>query len=825
MKNYSAKNMNERYYLNNDWEFTIEENSFKQLKQNIGINPRLWFTANVPGTVHTDLLTNNLIEEPFYSDNELKLQWIQECDWIYKTNFKNPFNNFDNGNLVFEGIDTIADIHLNGEKILSSENMFLKYRLSISDKLKDENELIIVFRSPVQYALELENKYGRLRKDLNPYRSYIRKAQYSFGWDWGPSFPTSGLWKPVYLERYKEVKIDTVKFNTLSIADNKANVEVTSLIKQNTEKNIEVKASLKFGDRLYEKRELLNRSNLSNVSFEIDNPELWWPNGEGEQNLYELKVEVISEDKIIDQQIKRVGIRTIDLKLKENGSNVFKISVNGKHVFCKGVNWIPADSFLPRVKKEKYFELLNAVKQANMNIVRVWGGGIYEDDEFYSICDELGLLVWQDFMFACTPYPEYEEFILNIKNEFEYNINRLQYHPSVALWCGNNENEWNWYQEEKKKITEMPGYKIFNEVLPDIIKRLDPYRPYWQSSPFGFEEDPNSQLSGNNHQWNIWSHWKDYTEVNKDKSLFISEFGFQGPANKDTFEKFIPMENRKIQDEIFEFHNKQIEGPERVVRFLSGHLPLTNNWDNFIYLTQLNQAFALKTCLEYWLANGITNGSIIWQLNDCWPVTSWAIIDSELKPRIAYHFVKDAFSPEAITFESNQDISCTIHNRSNKELSRTVKLSMIQLLTSEAKKEIIKKVTIPAKNSVNIEKIVDEEANLDEVIIIGTLYDEKSNQLHRNYYLNSRWKHIKLPTKQIEVSLKKNGNKEFLHVVSNSINLFIDLYYPKVTFSKRGFILLPGEEIKIDMKKEFQEEIKVEEIKCFTLNDYLNKPD
>ena len=386
--------MNKRYHLNENWEFTIEENSFKQLKQDIGINPKIWFTAEVPGTVHTDLLINNLIEEPFYSDNELKLQWIQECDWIYKTKFNNPFDNHDKVNLIFEGIDTIADVYLNGEKILSSDNMFLKYDLNISDRLKDKNELIIIFRSPVRYAVQLEKQYGRLRKDLNPYRSYIRKAQYSFGWDWGPSFPTSGLWRPVYLEKYQEAKIGNLKFDTLSIADNKAVVEVTSLIERNTEEDIEVKASLSIGNQLFEKKELLNQGNLqSKIRFEIEEPNLWWPNGEGEQNLYELKVEVVCEDKIIDQGVRKVGIRTIDLKLKENDSNVFKIFVNGQPVFCKGVNWIPADSFLPRVKKEKYFQLLNAAKQANMNIVRVWGGGVYEYDIFYELCDELGLLV------------------------------------------------------------------------------------------------------------------------------------------------------------------------------------------------------------------------------------------------------------------------------------------------------------------------------------------------------------------------------------------------------------------------------------------------
>ena len=403
---------------------------------------------------------------------------------------------------------------------------------------------------------------------------------------------------------------------------------------------------------MYEKKIPIQRSNIYKISFRIKDPKLWWPNGEGEQNLYLLNVKIVDDNNfVLDEVVKNVGIRKIELVLKDKNKSTFKFRINHKDIFCKGVNWIPADSFLPRVAHKKYSDLLSYAKQANINMVRVWGGGTYESDEFYNLCDEMGLLVWQDFMFACGSYPENDDFLANVKEEVTQNVLRLQHHACLALWCGNNENEWIWFQEQKSSYKKMPGYKIFHRVIPKILKKIDHDRPYWPSSPFGNDDDPNSYNSGNTHQWNIWSKWIDYKTVKNDRSLFVTEFGFQGPANKDTFKKYLPKKNRNISDKIFEHHNKQIEGPERIIKFLSSHLPIKTGWDDYLYLTQLNQAFALKTCLEYWRTNGRTNGSIIWQLNDCWPVTSWSIIDSDINPKIAYYFVKNTFALQLLYFK------------------------------------------------------------------------------------------------------------------------------------------------------------------------------
>jgi beta-mannosidase len=466
--------------------------------------------------------------------------------------------------------------------------------------------------------------------------------------------------------------------------------------------------------------------------------------------------------------------------------------------------------------------MLSFTKQANMNIVRVWGGGIYEDDEFYSLCDELGLLVWQDFMFACGSYPEHESFIEIVKKEITQNVLRIQHHPSVAIWCGNNENEWIWYQEQKTSYKKMPGYKIYSSIMPEIVNEIDPGRPYWQSSPFGNEEDPNSFVSGNNHQWDLWSRWIDYTNVVNYKSLFVTEFGFQGPANRTTFEKYLPEQNRKIQDRVFEFHNKQVEGPERLIKFLTGHLPLNTGWSDFIYLAQLSQAFAIKTCLEYWkFQSAKTNGSIIWQLNDCWPVTSWALIDSELKPKISYYFVKNVFAQSGFSFLKNEDgLQIVLQNIKTENLSKKLKLNLFDATSGNLIDEPNIQIEKEAKSLVSYNIPQSVLPNENNQILIATLLDALNNILSRNYFIEGEWKHKILLNPEIDIEA---GYESSITLKTDKPTFFVDLYHPKAEFNDRGFILLPGEEKEIGLSNQPDQRIKKEEIKIFSLNNYLQR--
>ena len=812
--------------LNNNWYFSLSKN---YNPSNVSIEKKLktfkHFPATVPGTIHTDLLKNHLISDPFYSDNELKLSWVPECDWIYHTKFSFKSSTKNNIDLVFDGIDTISEIYLNDIKLGGTDNMFVTHRYNVKNILKaSDNELRVVLKSPTRFAASEEKKYGKLPVSLNSSRVYIRKAQYSFGWDWGPSFPTSGIWRKVYLEQWSDSRIENVTFNTISINKNSADVEVKIDTKVLDKKDLALHVLLSDGKIKYEEKISVTSSHSYKINFKVKEPKLWWPNGEGEQNLYLLTIKILYQEKVVDEVQKKVGIRTIELVLKDKNKITFKFQVNNKNIYGKGVNWIPADAFLPRVKKEKYFELLSLAKQANINIVRVWGGGIYENDEFYNICDELGLLVWQDFMFACGSYPENDDFIENIKEEVSQNVLRLQHHASIALWCGNNENEWIWYQEQKSSYKKMPGYKIYHKIIPEILKRIDSKRSYWPSSPFGNDDDPNSFNSGNTHQWNIWSRWIDYNEVVNDKSLFVTEFGFQGPANKNTFEKCLPVDNRNISNQIFEHHNKQIEGPERIIKFLSGHLPIKTEWDDYLYLAQLNQAFALKTCLEHWRTNQQTNGSIIWQLNDCWPVSSWAIVDSDMQSKLSYHFVKQSFAPQLIYFK-NDGISIKINLLNQDQLSFKGKLrnTIIDSCTGKIIDDFSERAKINSKTKIELSSVLlSKLPKKNNWILTAGLLDENDNTICKNYYTLKPWKHIRLEKAQLSLKVKNKSGLTFLLIKSKNPVFFVDIYYPNLTFSDRGFSLLPNEEIEIKIGDGKPKSFNVSDFRIYTLNDYLH---
>jgi beta-mannosidase len=816
--------MDMRYYLNKDWKLKVikypdDQNLIpsKALKK--------WIPAAVPGTVHTDLFNAGLIEDPFNEQNEYKLEWISRSDCIYQKEFDYPgtINKESRIKLIFEGLDTAAEIFLNSKLLGRSENMFLKQEFNVTHLLKHENNVLEVrFESPVVFSLKNENKYGKLSAALNANRVHIRKAQYSFGWDWGPSYPTMGIWRPVYLQVEDNAVIKSLHVITEKLTKKHASVKVNFSVEFYKKQKSKAVITLSHKEKEFRKELTIRNESKQYVEFSITNPEIWWPNGYGEQNLYQLNIKIIDgSGNILDEQAKNIGIRTIDLQLNYKGESTFRFIVNGKPIYVKGMNWIPADPFLPRVNENRYRKLLTLGKNANANMLRVWGGGIYEDDVFYNLCDELGLLVWQDFMFACAAYPEYKSFLSSVTEEIAQNVERLRSHPCIAIWCGNNENEWIWYQAERKSYKEMPGYRIFHKLIPELMSTLDPSTPYWPTSPFGFDEDPNSQNSGNRHQWDIWSNWKDYSEVETDQSLFVTEFGFQGPANIDTFNKYLPAEKRNIQSPAFEYYNKQVGGPERIVRFLSAHLPLRTGWNDFIYLAQLNQGLALKKCIEHWRTNQVvTNGSIIWQLNDTWPVTSWALIDSDLKPKLSYHFVKNVFSSSILYFnKSDNAINLNLLNES-KEMTTSVNTVMIDL-TGKYLFNKSKNISTDKKN-VELEKFKINTLPADNNwIIIATLFDINKNIIHRNIYLEKEWKHIKLPEAGLSYNISQKSDGMFITLTTNKPAFFIDVQYPGFTFAERGFILLPGEVKQLEIIDRKDVEINRDLIKILSLNDYL----
>lgn len=816
--------MNYKTKLNKNWKFSLSGNNILplQLKKK-GIKNNQLLPATVPGTIHTDLINNKLIDDPYFSDNEVTMNWISECDWVYQTEFNFKKKSDSDIDLIFEGLDTICDIYLNNKKLGSTDNMFLTYKYNVKNILKNKNLLKVVIKSPVKYSLKQEEKFGKIPVALNSSRVYIRKAQYSFGWDWGPSFPTSGIWRNVYLEEWNEAKIENVTFNTNKIEKKFAEVEIGVNLNLQNHSNLLLEISISNDTFSKVNVSKIISSNNYKSKFRITNPKLWWPNGEGEQNLYQLDIKIIKDGNVIDVISKNVGIRTIKLVTKENSKQTFKLNINNKDIYAKGVNWIPSDSFLPRVSNNKYSELLSLAKNANINIVRVWGGGVYEDNKFYELCDQLGLLVWQDFMFACASYPEHSDFIENVKEEVRQNVLRIQHHSCLAIWCGNNENEWIWAQEQKSSYKEMPGYNIYHKIIPTLLSEIDPGRSYWPSTPFGFDVDPNSFTSGNTHQWNIWSKWIDYDEVKYDESLFVTEFGFQGPANKSTLEKYIPVKDRFITSEIFEHHNKQVEGPERVLKFLANHFPVKTEWDNYLYLTQLNQGLSLKTCLEHWRTNGRTNGSIIWQINDSWPVVSWSIIDYELQPKLSYYFVKKSFAEQMIYFIDNKkQIEVHLLNQNKELIKGRLRLSIIDGASGEIIKERFDEVNINKKDKEKIASLNKTDLPVNSKwIITAILFDESGKSICRNFYLVKKWKHITLSNPKLNLKLIKHKDKSSLLLKTNKATFFVSIYHPALTLSDQGFFILPDEEINVEINEKEIKKINKGKFKINHLNSYL----
>jgi beta-mannosidase len=814
--------LNKKYLLENKWELSLQT----KIKTGTNVKYRKWYDVSVPSTVYHSLIKNNLIPDPFYADNELSLQWIAESDWCYKTSFKMPpdFNPGKPVYLVFEGLDTAAKVILNGKEIASVNNMFVKYELDVTEFIEAKNTLEVFFTSPYKYARQLEKEHGRLPVALASERVYIRKAQYSFGWDWGPAFADLGIWKPVYLLQKESNSITGFTFTTKSIEDSYAVAELNVITEQVPEAGERIVVSVSDGSKIYDYELSGNKDTIR-----IPNPKLWWPNGEGEQFLYSIKITLLNNDTVLDEYIKKAGIRTLSLQLKEEGQNTFRFIINGKKIFARGVNWIPADSFLTRPGVNKYRKLLSLAKDGNMNIVRVWGGGIYEPDHFYEICDELGLLVWQDFMFACASYPEYPAFIESVKEEVKQNVTRLQHHPSIAIWCGNNENEWLWHQDQKKSYTEMPGYRIYSELIPSIVKETDPARPYWESSPFidkpeneKYEEDPNSQASGNRHQWDIWSRFIDYTMVKYDNSLFVTEFGFQGPANQETLEKVIPAEERNPQSRLFEFHNKQVEGNERIFKFLAGHLPVKTTWKDFIYLAQLNQGLALKTCLEHWRYNSPqTNGSIIWQLNDCWPVTSWSLVDSGSRPKLSYYLVKKVFRPQIVRFVVNNENADLVFSNYEGNFKGYVEIAEADV--KKGKTGVVKKVKINSSSSKDVIYSVPLSNELKKglSVLTATLYNDKNVLLHRAILNIPEWKYIKLPSAKVKAKLMKEDRKYYLMLRADKPAFFVTVYSNALDLADNCVNLLPGEEYILPVNNITRP--KKMNLKIFSLNDYTDK--
>ncbi|MEP6902672.1 MAG: hypothetical protein ABJA66_13040, partial [Actinomycetota bacterium] len=604
-----------------------------------------WLPATVPGCVHTDLLANKVIEDPFYRDNEKRLQWIGKTDWEYRTVFNVSAEMLKRQNIeiVFQGLDTYANVFLNDKAILDADNMFRVWRADVKNVLKQgENVLRIKFRSPINEILprmaKLDYELPAINDQGEKTSPYTRKAPYQYGWDWGPRFVTSGVWKPVNLVAWDNARIEDlqIKQNKLSKenADLSAVVEVVASAE--TDATIEIENTNDKKIVATKQVKLTNGVNKIALDFALVNPKLWYPIGLGEQSLYTFKAKLTVNKKAIDTQSKRTGLRSLELRQKPDQYGIsFEFVVNGIPVFGRGANWIPADIFPTRVTKEKYKNLLVSLKDANMNMLRVWGGGIYEDDYYYDLADEMGILVWQDFMFACSMYPGDKAFLDNVRFEAIDNVKRLRNHPSIVIWVGNNEIETAWQHwggwKDKNPNSVWDDYqKIFLRLLPEVLDEYDSSRPYWQSSPSSnFQADSEFQGIGDTHYWAVWHAEKPYKEYEKQFPRFMSEYGFQSFPEYETVKTYTTEEDRaSIETPIMLAHQRHPRGNQLVRAYMLREYNEPKDFESFLYVSQVLQAEGIKIGAEHFRRIMPRNmGSLYWQANDCWQVASWSGMD------------------------------------------------------------------------------------------------------------------------------------------------------------------------------------------------------
>ncbi|KAF8458103.1 beta-mannosidase [Terfezia claveryi] len=643
--------------------------------------------VQMPTNIHLDLMHHGVIPDPFIGKNEIDVQWVGEVDWVYRTTFSSPkLEGGEKAVLTFEGLDTFATVLLDGKEILKTDNMFIPERVDITDLVNqgENHKLEIIFKSAYLKGKKTQEQYpdhkwGCWNGDSS--RLGVRKAQYHYGWDWGPTLMTCGPWRPIILETYT-TRISDLSFNidvpdSLTDALIKANVEV-ELPPATATVVVSVSFDLSFNGTSISTISTLNAADgTASTTFTISEPELWYPHGFGEQPLYHLTATLKSEHgEVIDVVTKRIGLRrarVVQRPLKDQPGSTFFFEINGIPIFCGGSNWIPADNFIPRISEKRYKDWLQLLVDGNQVMARVWGGGIFEEEIFYDTCDELGILVWQDFLFGCGNYPTWPSLLESIEREATENVKRLRHHPSIVIYAGNNE-DYQYMESENLEYdpkdlnpsnwlkTSFPARYIYEKVLVDVTTKLVPETYYHFGSPYG-GKDTRDPTVGDIHQWNVWHGTQEkYQNFDKLAGRFVSEFGMEAFPDLQTIEGFLPKGKEDAdlyaQSSTMDFHNKADGHERRIALYLVENLQYSPSpIAQYIYSTQLMQSECLSSAYRLWRrewkgpGREYTAGALVWQINDCWPVTSWAIVDYHLRPKYAYHTIARELAPVTVAMK------------------------------------------------------------------------------------------------------------------------------------------------------------------------------
>ena len=826
----------EKISLNKGWEFSQ-------------VGKGEWLPATVPGTVHQDLIDNEKLINPFFGMNEEKVQWVEKEDWQYKTTFTLTKEQLQRQAAIlnFEGLDTYADIYLNGSLLERTDNMFVGYELPVKDVLREgENRLQIYFHSPIKVGLPqwetdgfeypADNDHSKTRVSI-----YSRKAPYSYGWDWGIRLATSGIWRPVTLELYDAARIEDYFVHQEEISKDVAKVnnvlEVKSIGTAPQQAEVVLTYSYKDGIKVTEQKSVTLQPGCNKVSMpiEVANPHLWMPNGWGEAALYDFEIAIKVDGKVVSSEKKRVGLRTIKVVMEDDkDGKSFYFVVNGQPMFAKGSNMIPDDALLPNITNERYYQLVKDAKDANHNMIRVWGGGIYEDDRLYDAADEMGILIWQDFIFACTTYPSDPTFLRRVAEEAEYNIKRLRSHASLAMWCGNNEiyegmRYWGWNKKyENPAIWEemKEGYnKLFHQLLPSIVKELDADRFYMHGSPYEANWGrPHSWKIADSHNWGTWYGQKPFESLDTEIPRFMSEYGFQAFPEMKTIATFAEPKDYALESDVMNAHQKATIGNALIKKTMALYYDVPEDFEELVYKGLVLQGFGIRHGIEAHRRNRpYCMGTLYWQLNDSWPVVSWSSIDYYGNWKAMHYQGKRAFAPVLLNAFKEGDDLCiyTLSDELKDYQNATLQLKVMDFNGKVLSKKVVKgEVTANSSVVFHKETYNGLATSPTNTFLLMTLKDQKGKVLSEEIYYFNYPKDQELPEAKVSCKVKTMDGKCEVTLSAKQLarDIFVEIPIQGAKFTDNFFDLLPGQTKKIvitsdDIKKTEPVALKIRHLK------------
>lgn len=809
-----ASAQSQTYVLDKGWEFS-----------QAGSNE--WMSARVPGTVHQDLLDHGRLPDPFYGMNEQKVQWVEKEDWLYRAVFTVTADQLksDAAWLTFEGLDTYADVYLNGSLLLKADNMFVGHKLAVKDVLREgENRLMIRFRSPVEetapqwdtdgFNYPADNDHSEKRMSV-----YTRKAPYSYGWDWGIRLATSGIWRPVKLTFCNGAAIDDFFVRQQEVTEQVAKVDNQLEINNvtSTPKEAQVKVVYAYGeqaDTLTRTVVLQPGKNSLSMPAWIEKPHLWMPNGWGDPALYTFTATVSVDGKEVASREEAIGLRSIRVVMEDDkDGKSFYFEVNGKPMFAKGSNYIPGDALLPNMTGERYARLFEDIRAANMNMVRVWGGGIYEDDRFYEEADRNGILVWQDFIFACTTYPHDPTFLKRVSEEAVYNMRRLRNHASLAMWCGNNEiyegmRYWGWKDKYSpvvwKEMTE--GYDVlFRQLLPELVAANDPGRFYMHGSPYEANWGrPESWKIADSHNWGTWYGQKPFESLDTEIPRFMSEYGFQAFPEMKTIRMFASPEDYELESPVMNAHQKASIGNFLIKKTMALYYKVPEKFEDLIYAGLILQGQGMRHGIEaHRRHRPYCMGSLPWQLNDSWPVVSWSSIDYYGNWKAMHYQIRRAFAPVLVdAIKEGNNLSYYIMSDRLTDEELTLNLELMDFNGKVYRKQKVDGL-LPANTSKLFyqEPVEQALAGRDSATTFMHMVvkSKKGEVLSDEIYYFAHPKDQLLPKTPLQWQVKQKKGYCEVTVKADKLarDIFIEVPVQGVRFSDNFFDLLPGQKKKV----------------------------